>query len=117
MQKEATVRSHKALFLNTAAFTLCFAAWMINGVLVTFLTANQVFDWGPIEIGWLMGIPILTGALLRLPAGILTDMYGGKPINALSVSASGVRRFCWHCGAALLLLHPDATTGTSACRY
>ncbi len=53
---------------------------MLNGVLVTFLADNQVFDWGPIEIGWLMGIPVLTGSLFRLPAGILTDKYGGKPV-------------------------------------
>lgn len=69
------------LCLNTLAFTVCFAAWMLNGVLVTFLSANQVFDWGPVEIGWLMGIPVLTGAIFRLPAGILTDKFGGKYIH------------------------------------
>jgi NNP family nitrate/nitrite transporter-like MFS transporter len=51
---------------------------MLNGVLVTFLVNNQVFDWGPVKIGWLMGIPVLTGAIFRLPAGILTDKFGGK---------------------------------------
>ncbi len=80
MQEQATRQSHIALFLNTLAFTVCFAAWMLNGVLVTFLSANQVFDWGPVEIGWLMGIPVLTGSIFRLPAGILTDKYGGKPV-------------------------------------
>ncbi len=80
MQEEATGRSHKALFLNTLAFTVCFAAWMLNGVLVTFLSANEVFDWGPVEIGWLMGIPVLTGSIFRLPAGMLTDRFGGKPV-------------------------------------
>ena len=80
MIKKATAKSHKALFLNTTAFTICFAAWMLNGVLVTFLVSNQVFDWGPVEIGWLMGIPVLTGAIFRLPAGMLTDKFGGKPI-------------------------------------
>ncbi len=80
MERVATAKSHKALFLNTTAFTVCFAAWMLNGVLVTFLAANQVFDWGPVEIGWLMGIPVLTGAIFRLPAGMLTDKFGGKPI-------------------------------------
>jgi NNP family nitrate/nitrite transporter-like MFS transporter len=80
MEKVATARSHKALFLNTLAFTVCFAAWMMNGVLVTFLAANAVFDWGPVEIGWLMGIPVLTGAIFRLPAGMLTDKFGGKPV-------------------------------------
>ncbi|MFV2091160.1 MAG: MFS transporter, partial [Pseudomonadales bacterium] len=82
MEEVATSKSHRALFLNTLAFTVCFAAWMMNGVLVTFLSTNRVFDWGPVEIGWLMGIPVLTGALFRLPAGILTDKYGGKPIYA-----------------------------------
>ncbi len=82
MEKVATAKAHRALFLNTLAFTVCFAAWMMNGVLVTFLSSNRVFDWGPVEIGWLMGIPVLTGAIFRLPAGILTDKYGGKPIYA-----------------------------------
>jgi NNP family nitrate/nitrite transporter-like MFS transporter len=80
MQEAATARSHRALFLNTLTFTVCFAAWMLNGVLVTFLSANEVFDWGPVEIGWLMGIPVLTGSIFRLPAGMLADKFGGKPV-------------------------------------
>jgi len=68
------------LAVNTLAFTVCFAAWMLNGVLVTFLATNQVYDWGFVEIGWLMGIPILTGSIFRLPAGMLTDKFGGKPV-------------------------------------
>ncbi len=80
---EATSKSHKILALNTIGFTMFFAVWMLNGVLVTFLAANQVFDWGSIEIGWLLGIPVLTGALFRLPAGILTDKFGGKPVFGL----------------------------------
>ena len=83
MELKATAKSHKALFLSTLAFTVCFAVWMLNGVLVTFLVDNQVFDWGPIEIGWLMGIPVLTGAIFRLPAGILTDKFGGKPVYGI----------------------------------
>jgi NNP family nitrate/nitrite transporter-like MFS transporter len=78
VEKVATAKSHKALFLNTTAFTVFFAVWMLNGVLVTFLASNQVFDWGPVEIGWLMGIPVLAGSIFRLPAGMLTDRFGGK---------------------------------------
>jgi NNP family nitrate/nitrite transporter-like MFS transporter len=78
MEQVATAKSHRMLFFNTLAFTVCFAVWMLNGVLVTFLVNNQVFDWGPVKIGWLMGIPVLTGAIFRLPAGILTDKFGGK---------------------------------------
>ncbi len=83
MEDQATSKSHLMLFFNTLAFTICFAAWMLNGVLVTFLTENQVFDWGPIEIGWLIGIPVLTGSIFRLPAGILTDKFGGKPVYGI----------------------------------
>jgi NNP family nitrate/nitrite transporter-like MFS transporter len=73
-------KANKILCLNTFAFTVCFAVWLINGVLVTFLVDNQVFDWSSSQVGWLIGIPVLTGALFRLPAGILTDKFGGRPI-------------------------------------
>jgi len=72
--------ANRILILNTIAFTVCFAAWMLNGVLVTFLTVNQIYKWSASEVGWLLGIPVLTGSIFRLPAGVLTDKYGGKPI-------------------------------------
>jgi len=78
MLTEATSKSHKMLFFNTLAFTVAFAAWMLNGVLVTYLVSNEIFDWTPVEMGWLMGIPVLTGAIMRFPVGILTDKFGGK---------------------------------------
>lgn len=78
METEVSGRSHRMLFLNTLAFTICFAAWMFNGVMVTFLVDKGIFNWGPIEIGWLLGIPVLTGSIFRLPIGILTDKLGGK---------------------------------------
>jgi len=93
MEERATATAHKTLALNTLAFTCCFAAWMLNGVLVTFLSANQVFPWGPVEIGWLMGIPVLAGSVFRLPAGILTDKYGGKPVFGALLLISAVPMF------------------------
>src|SRR3989338_5202530 len=75
--------SHRMLFLNTLSFTICFAVWTFNGVMVTFLVDKGVFNWGPVEIGWLLGIPILTGSLFRLPMGILTDKVGGKWVFGL----------------------------------
>lgn len=71
-------QSHKILFLNTMAFTICFACWTINGVLVTYLVDKGIFNWSLVQVGWLLGIPILTGAVMRLPVGILTDRFGGK---------------------------------------
>lgn len=76
--KSTKSKANLALVMNTFAFTICFAVWMMNGVLVTFLVDNGVFDWDKSQIGWLIGIPVLTGALIRLPVGILTDKYGGR---------------------------------------
>ena len=109
MEQKATATSHKVLFLNTLAFTVCFAAWMFNGVLVTFLADNQVFDWGPIEIGWLMGIPVLTGSLFRLPAGMLTDKFGGKPIYGSLLFICAVPMF--------LLSKADSFTTFALCSF
>ncbi len=109
MQEVATAQSHKALFLNTLAFTVCFAAWMLNGVLVTFLSANQVFDWGRVEIGWLMGIPVLTGSVFRLPAGMLTDKFGGKPVYGTLLFLSAVPMY--------LLSYADSFLGFALCSF
>jgi NNP family nitrate/nitrite transporter-like MFS transporter len=76
-------QSHKILFLNTLAFTVCFACWTLNGVLVTFLVDNGIFHWSVVQVGWLLGIPILTGSVMRLPIGILTDKFGGKYVFSL----------------------------------
>jgi NNP family nitrate/nitrite transporter-like MFS transporter len=109
MQETATAQSHKVLFLNTLAFTVCFAAWMFNGVLVTFLADNQVFKWGPIEIGWLMGIPVLTGSIFRLPAGMLTDKFGGKPVYGTLLFICAIPMF--------LLSKADSFTTFALCSF
>ncbi|MFV8324792.1 MFS transporter [Flavobacterium sp. ZS1P14] len=76
-------QSHKILVLNTLAFTVCFACWTLNGVLVTFLVDNGIFKWSVVQVGWLLGIPILTGSIMRLPIGILTDKFGGKYVFSI----------------------------------
>jgi NNP family nitrate/nitrite transporter-like MFS transporter len=81
------------LTMNTLAFTVCFAAWMLNGVLVTYLVSNQVFDWSASQMGWLIGIPVLTGSLVRLPLGMATDKFGGRPVYTLLMLAAAVPMF------------------------
>lgn len=78
------------LAVNTFAFTVCFAAWMINGVLITFLVDNGVYFWTPGEMGWLIGTPVLTGALFRLPLGLATDKWGGRIVFGLLLLAVAV---------------------------
>ena len=72
--------SHFVLTLNTLAFTICFACWTLNGVLVTYLVDNSIFNWSVVQTGWLLGLPILSGSIFRPLMGMLTDKYGGKPV-------------------------------------
>src|SRR5512141_3288864 len=83
-------RAATALAMSTLAFTFCFAVWTLNGVLVTFLVENGVFRWDQAQIGWLIGIPVLTGSLMRLPVGLLTDRFGGRKVYTILLLLSAI---------------------------
>jgi len=87
--KKATM----VLVMNTFAFTVCFAVWMMNGVLITFLVDNGVYAWDKADMGWLIGIPVLTGSLVRLPVGILTDKYGGRIVYTILMLIASAATF------------------------
>lgn len=93
MSNPSVKLSWRILLLSTLAFMICFSAWMINGVLVTFLVEQGVFKWSPIQIGWLLGIPVLVGSIFRLPVGILTDKYGGRWIMTIILVFSAIPMF------------------------
>lgn len=84
--------ANRVLILNTIAFTACFAVWTMYGVLITFLTDHQLLIIDKTKIGVLMGVPVLTGSLLRLPLGLLADKYGGKRVylGVMAISALSV---------------------------
>lgn len=89
--------STKAIFVlvaNTLSFVVCFACWMLYGVLITFLVDNSIFKWDAAQIGWLLGVPVLTGSLVRLPLGVLTDRYGGRNVFAILMIVSAACMYC-----------------------
>lgn len=71
-----------ALIASSFAFAVCVAVWLMNGVLVTFLDGSGAVELGRVRSAWLIGIPVLTGALMRLPAGMAADRYGGRIVFA-----------------------------------
>lgn len=73
-------QANAALAMSTLAFFWCFACWTLNGVLGAFLVENGLFHWNQEQLGWLIGIPVLTGSILRLPVGMLADRFGGKRV-------------------------------------
>ncbi|MSO75318.1 MAG: MFS transporter [Alphaproteobacteria bacterium] len=79
-----------ALVASTLAFTVCFACWVINGVLVTYLVGTRTIPFSAAEVGWLLAAPILTGSLSRVPFGLLADRYGGRLVFFLVMLAAAL---------------------------
>lgn len=83
-------QANVTLAMTTLAFAVCFAAWMIYGVLITFLIDTQRFAFDRSQFGWLLGVPVLTGSILRLPVGLLTDRYGGRAVMTVVMLVAAV---------------------------
>jgi NNP family nitrate/nitrite transporter-like MFS transporter len=64
-------------------FDVSFMVWGLFGVLATYIVANLPLS--PAQKGLLVGTPILGGALLRLPMGILADRCGGRRAGILGM--------------------------------
>ncbi len=71
-----TQKQISVLTLSTLAFTTCFAVWVMFSIIgipiKTTLGLNET------QFGLLAATPILTGSLIRLPLGMLTDKIGGR---------------------------------------
>ncbi len=66
------------LFACFLHFDICFMLWVLVGALGPF-----IFDGTHVQAGLkglLIGIPILTGSLLRVPLGMLSDRFGGRRV-------------------------------------
>lgn len=95
-----SARAHVALAMSTIAFAVCTACWLMNGVLVAFFVENNLYSIDTVQVGWLLGAPILVGAVLRLPAGMMTDRLGGRAVLAALMLVSAI--------PAYLMSHADS---------
>jgi len=69
-------KRYSVLTMNTLAFTVNFAIWTMFSIIGIRIKAE--LGLSDTEFGLLVATPILTGSLIRLPLGILTDRYGGR---------------------------------------
>ena len=66
------------LSVSTFAFTICFAVWMIFAVIG--VPIKEQLELNETQFGLLASMPVLTGALTRLPLGIWGDKFGGRVV-------------------------------------
>jgi NNP family nitrate/nitrite transporter-like MFS transporter len=81
----------RALSMSTIAFTVCFAVWTIFSIIgVKIKTELGLTET---EFGLLIGMPILTGSLVRVLLGIWTDRFGGRLVYTATMLAAAVATF------------------------
>ena len=64
-------------------FDVSFMIWVILGAIGTFIVEDLQLT--PAERGMMVAIPVLGGALLRIPMGLLADRWGGKRVGMLGM--------------------------------
>lgn len=57
-------------------FDFTFAIWVLNGAMAPFI--SETFSLTPVQKGFMISVPILAGALMRFPLGVLSQYIGRK---------------------------------------
>jgi len=77
-----------SLTSGTVAFAASFASWTLFSILGVEI--REQLDLNYTQFALLLVAPILTGALARLPSGILADIYGGRRVMFIQMLLVGV---------------------------
>jgi NNP family nitrate/nitrite transporter-like MFS transporter len=64
------------LFAAFLYFDFSFAVWVLNGAMGPFIT--DTFKLSPSETGFMISVPILAGAVMRFPLGVLAQFIGRR---------------------------------------
>lgn len=76
------------LFSAFIYFDFCFAIWVLNGAMAPFISEH--FHLTDAQKGFMISVPVLAGAIMRFPLGVLAQYIGRK--NAALVEMSLI--FC-----------------------
>ena len=69
------------LLTSLLYFDFCFAVWVLNGAMAPFI--SKEFGLDAAEKGFMISVPVIVGALMRFPLGLLSQYIGRK--NAAQV--------------------------------
>jgi len=74
-------QARRALILGTGAFVLSFAVWGLISALAPFF--KTLYHLSYTQVSLLIAIPVLLGAVMRLPMGTLADRFGGRLVFSI----------------------------------
>jgi len=81
MPNQQHPKAYAVLFASTFAFMVCFAVWMMFGVIG--IPLKETLGLNNTQFGLLASTPVLLGAAMRLPLGIWTDRFGGRIVMTI----------------------------------
>jgi MFS transporter, NNP family, nitrate/nitrite transporter len=85
MATTGTDRPSLQLTLGAISFAVCFAAW---GLISAFAPRfRELFHLTATQTAFLVAVPVLLGALMRIATGMLADRFGGRIIFAVLMIA------------------------------
>ena len=88
MATETKQRASAQLALGTLSFVVCFASW---GLISSFAPLfRQMFHLTATQTAFLLAVPVILGSLVRLPIGMLTDLYGGRIVFTVLMLAAAI---------------------------
>ncbi|MDH3903655.1 MAG: NarK/NasA family nitrate transporter, partial [Xanthomonadales bacterium] len=87
-------KQYSVLSMNTLAFTINFAVWTMFSVIGIKIKGE--LGLSETEFGLLIATPILTGSLVRLPLGILTDRFGGRRVYFIQMVLVAIATYGLH---------------------
>lgn len=74
------------LLTSLLYFDFCFAIWVLNGAMAPFI--SEEFGLSQVEKGFMISVPVIAGALMRFPLGVLSQYIGRK--NAAQVEMGSI---------------------------
>lgn len=88
MESNRDSSSKMQLALGTISFAICFAAW---GLISSFAPRfRELFHLTATQTAFLVAVPVLLGAVLRIVTGMLADRFGGRAVFAVLILAVSV---------------------------
>lgn len=69
-------KQYSVLGMSTLAFAVNFAVWTMFSIIG--IRIKEELGLSEAQFGLMVALPILTGSLVRLPLGLITDRFGGR---------------------------------------
>ncbi|MBJ2155407.1 MFS transporter [Variovorax sp. IB41] len=76
------------LFAAFLYFSFSCCIWVLNGAMAPFI--GETFDLSPAQKGLMLSVPIIAGALMRFPLGILSQYIGRKKATLVEMGLIAV---------------------------